>query len=62
MDTVKMACLLRDKLLAVPHCLPVVSDGRSLIAFISQVFANVVVNLKREEKLGCQLSGFFVLT
>lgn len=32
----------------VPDCFPVVSDGCCLVALISQVFANVVVNLKAQ--------------
>lgn len=32
----------------VPDCFPVISDGCCLVALVSQVFANVVVNLKTQ--------------
>lgn len=44
----------------VPDCFPVVSDGCCLVALISQVFANVVVNLKSTGDIGYQHTDSFV--
>lgn len=35
----------------IPHGLPVVADGGCLVALVSQVFANIVVNLETDKNV-----------
>lgn len=57
-----LAALIKYFSQHVPHSFPVVLDCSTLVASVSEVFANIIMNLQKEDREPEKVIGFIVHT